>query len=339
MLEHGYAIGEPDGNAYRNKGWWFTDALVVDVTDPAACTWWFDKRRYLFDELGIDGMKTDGGEHLWGRDLVAHDGSRGTELVNTFAQRYVDAYHDFVRDATDGDGITFSRAGYTGAQRSPAHWAGDENSTWSGLKASILAGLSAGLAGVSLWGFDIGGFSGEVPTVELYLRSTAIACFSPIMQFHSELHQASESRDRTPWNIAERHGDARALDVYRAYAKLRMRLIAYVEGEAAALASQGRPLMRMPALEYPGEHDRLRDDPYAYLFGRDLLVCPVLEKGASAREVLLPVGDWVDLWSGARLPGGRTVVVPAPLERVPVFVRGDSPRLDILRAAASGFGG
>lgn len=335
MLERGFAIRESDGQPYKNRGWWFTDALVLDVTDPDACAWWFGKRRYLFDELGIDGMKTDGGEHLWGRGLVAADGSRGTELVNTFAQRYVDAYHGFVRDATGGDGLTFSRAGYVGAQRSPAHWAGDENSTWNGYRASILAGLSAGLAAVSIWGFDIGGFSGDVPTVELYLRSTQVACFCPIMQFHSELHQATENRDRTPWNIAERHGDRRALDVYRLYAKLRMRLVPYIAQEAEALAAAGLPLMRMPALVFPDAYERLARDPYAYLFGRDLLVCPVVEKGGTARVVELPEGDWVDLWSGATLAGGKSVLVPAPLETIPVFARADSPRLAALLAAAS----
>lgn len=339
MLEHGFAIREADGAPYRNRGWWFTDALVLDVTDPDACAWWFGKRRYLFDELGIDGMKTDGGEHLWGRGLLAADGSRGTELVNTFAQRYVDAYHGFVREATGGDGLTFSRAGYVGAQRSPAHWAGDENSTWSGYRSSILAGLSAGLAGVSIWGFDIGGFSGDVPTVELYLRSTQVACFCPIMQFHSELHEAAENRDRTPWNIAERHGDRRALDIYRAYAKLRMRLMPYIAQEAEALARSGLPLMRMPALAYPDDHDRLASDPYAYLFGRDLLVCPVVENGVSARLVQLPEGRWVDLWSRARIAGGRSVLVPAPLEMIPVFVREESPRLETLLTAAGAFEG
>lgn len=337
MLEHGFAIREADGSPYRNRGWWFPDALVLDVTNPEACDWWFAKRRYLFRDVGIDGMKTDGGEHLWGRGVRAHDGSRGEELVNAYAQRYVDAYHAFVRDATGGDGLTFSRSGTSGAQRSPAHWAGDENSTWDGFRASILAGLSAGLAGVSLWGWDLGGFSGEIPTVELYLRGAATACFCPIMQYHSELHQAAENRDRTPWNIAERHGDEAALSVYRAFAKLRMRLLPYLAGEARALSEAGVPMMRLPALAYPEDHDRLAGDRYAYLFGRDLLVCPVHEKGAGTRDVVLPPGAWMDLWSGARFDGGGTVIAPAPLDRIPVFVRADSPRLETLRDAVAPF--
>ncbi len=336
MLERGYAIAYADGTPYRNRGWWFTDALVLDVTNPDACQWWFDKRRYLFDELGIDGMKTDGGEHLWGRDLMAWNGQRGTELVNRYAQAYVDAYHQFVQQMTGGDGLTFSRAGTTGAQRSPAHWAGDENSTWSAFRSSIQAGLTVGLAGVSIWGWDIGGFSGEIPTVELYVRSTQMAAFCPVMQYHSELNWATENRDRTPWNIAERHGDPRALTIYRAYARLRTRLVDHIAAEAQALAAVGQPLMRYPALVWPERHDVLLADPATYLFGRDLLVCPVLEKGAETRAVTLPPGTWVDFWSGARFEGDATVVVPAPLARIPVFVRAESPQLgDLLDAGRS----
>jgi alpha-glucosidase (family GH31 glycosyl hydrolase) len=337
MLANGYMIHNGDGTPYRNKGWWFTDALVLDATNPDATDWWLDKRRYLFDGLGIDGMKTDGGEHLWGRELVAHNGQTGVELVNRYAQAYVDAYHAFVRERTDGDGLTFSRAGYTGAHRSPAHWAGDENSTWSAYRASIQAGLTAGLAGVSIWGWDIAGFSGEIPTVELYIRSTQMATFCPVMQYHSELHGATECRDRTPWNIAERHRDPRALTVYRAYARLRMRLLDYIAEEAEALAAEGQPLMRYPGLVWPEARERLMADPSTYLFGRDLLVAPVMEKGAQTREVELPPGDWVDLWTGAVFDGDRRVLVPAPLERIPVFVRADSPSRDRLLEAARSF--
>lgn len=334
MLKQGYAIRNEDGSPYRCQGWWFTDGLVLDFTNPAARDWWFSKRRYLFDELGIDGMKTDGGEHLWGRGLRAHDGRRGLELFNTYPNAYVGAYHDFVQERTGGDGLTFSRAGYTGAQRFPGHWAGDENSTWSAFRASILAGLSAGVSGVSIWGWDIGGFAGDIPIPELYARSVAMACFCPLMQYHSELHQSAENRDRTPWNIAERFENPSVLATYRRYAKLRMLLLDYLYNEAQALSAVGLPLMRYPALEFTEDYTFLAGDPYAYLFGRDLLVCPVVEKGATAREVLLPTGDWVDLWSGARLTGPTAVVVPASLDTIPVFVRAGSANLETLRRAA-----
>lgn len=336
MLERGLAIRYADGSPYRNKGWWFTDALIADFSNPETVDWWFGKRRYLFEELGIDGMKTDGGEHLWGRSLRSHDGRRGLELYNAYANDYVGAYHRFVQEATSCDGVTFSRAGYTGAQRFPAHWAGDEDSTWSAYRASVRAGLSAGVCGISMWSWDLGGFSGEIPTVELYLRSAAMATFSPLMQYHSEGHGVQENRDRTPWNIAERHKDRTALDVYRRLAHLRLKLADYLHAEAVHASSEGVPLIRYPALEFPERHAFLAEDEYAYLLGRDLLVAPVTEKGCGTREVRLPPGRWVDIWSGSEFAGDRVLHAPAPLDLIPVFVRAESERLgELLEAAAS----
>ncbi|ULH18178.1 hypothetical protein MF271_22145 (plasmid) [Deinococcus sp. KNUC1210] len=333
MIEQRFGVQNADSSPYRCQGWWFTDGLVMDFTHPQAAAWWFSKRAYLFDELGIDGLKTDGGEHLWGRDLRMHDGRRGLEMFNAYPNSYVGAYHAFVQQHTAGNGLTFSRAGFTGAGRYPAHWAGDENSTWNAYKASIQAGLSAGLSGVSMWSWDIGGFSGEIPTVELYLRSVAFGAFSPIMQYHSEWKGAVENRDRTPWNIAERHQDPRALEVYRRYARLRMALLDYLYGEALAMSAAGIPMMRSPYLVYPEAAEFLQQDEHAYLFTRDLLVCPVIEKGALAREVRLPPGPWVDAWTGETFEGGRTLLLPTPLERIPVFIDADSPRLTPLLTA------
>ncbi len=327
MLQNHFAVKEADGSSYRCKGWWFTGGLVMDFTNPKARDWWFSKRQYLFEDLGIDGMKTDGGEHLWGRDLKMHDGRRGLEMFNAYPNEYVGAYHNFIQKQTKDNGITFSRAGFTGSQCYPAHWAGDENSTWSAYKASIQAGLSAGLSGISIWSWDIGGFSGDIPTVELYARSSAMACFCPIMQYHSEFNSAKDNRDRSPWNIAERHNDPRALEIYRFYAQLRMKMLETLHSQAISLSQAGLPLMRYPYLEYPEARDFLAQDPDAYLFTEDLLICPVVEKGASTREVKLPPGQWVDFWSGAVFIGLNSLTMPAPLERIPVFVRGDSPRL------------
>ena len=337
MIERDLGVQNADGSPYRCQGWWFTGGLVVDFTNPESRAWWFAKRAYLFDEIGIDGMKTDGGEHLWGRDLRSFDGRGGQALFNAYANEYVGAYHQFVLEKCGGNGLTFSRAGFTGAGRFPAHWAGDENSTWDAFKASIQAGVSAGISGVSMWTWDIGGFSGDIPSVELYARSVAFGALCPIMQYHSEFNAAQDNRDRTPWNIAERHGDERALAIYRAYAKLRMRLLEYVEEEAQALSGCGLPMMRAPELVHPQARAFLRADPHAYLFGRDLLVCPVVEKGALAREVYLPPGRWTDVWSGATFEGERVLLVGAPLDRIPVFMRQDSPRAEFLRAAFAEF--
>lgn len=316
FLAEGYGVRHPDGTALRLPEGWFKDSLLMDFTNREGVAWWFRKRQYLIDDLGVDGFKTDGGEMVWGKDLVFADGTDGLVNRNRYPRDYIAAYYRF---AQQNGGICFSRAGYTGAQTFPAHWAGDERSTWDAFKRSLLAGLSAGMSGVIFWGWDFAGFSGEVPGAELYLRGAQMACFCPIMQYHAE-SKAELNQDRTPWNIAERSGDRRALTVYAFYANLRMQLLPYLAREAAHCVAARTPLMRAMLLDH-------QDDAVAaglwdqYMFGRDLLVAPVIEEGASARDVYLPAGRWWHLFEERWYEGGQWHRIAAPLEAIPVLLR------------------
>lgn len=316
FFAEGYGVRHPDGTPLRLPEGWFKDSLLVDFTNPEGRDWWFSKRQYLIDELGVDGFKTDGGEMVWGRDLVFADGTTGLENRNTYPRDYISAYYRF---AQQNGGICFSRAGYTGAQTFPAHWAGDERSTWDAFKRSILAGLSAGMSGVIFWGWDLGGFSGEVPSAELYIRSAQMACFCPIMQYHAE-SKAEFNQDRTPWNIAERSGDPRALTGYRFYANLRMSLMPYLQQETAWCVARKQPLMRAMLLDYQRD-SRVIPLWDQYMFGRDLLVAPIIREGETSREVYLPAGRWWHLFQNRWYEGGRTHQVAAPLEEIPVYLR------------------
>lgn len=312
----GYGVRNPDGSLHRLRPAWFRGGYVWDPTNPAARDWWFAKRAYLVDELGVDGFKTDGGEHIWGTDLRFHGGRLSDELWNEYPLHYTEAYYRFVNEHRHGDALTFSRAGFTGSQRAPAHWAGDERSTWDAFRHSILAGLNAGISGIPFWGWDIAGFSGEIPSAELYLRAAAMAAFCPIMQYHSEFNAHREPHiDRTPWNIQTRTGDERVIPTFRFLVNVRHNLMPYIWQEARHSAATGEPMMRALAL-----YDRLAS-PYQYFFGRDLLVSPVVEEGATRWPVYLPPGVWFDLWTGARFEGGQTHNLDAPLDRLPVFVR------------------
>jgi alpha-glucosidase (family GH31 glycosyl hydrolase) len=316
FFAEGFGVKHPDGTPLRLPEGWFKDSLLMDFTNPAGRDWWFSKRQYLIDELGVDGFKTDGGEMVWGKDLVFADGRTGLENRNAYPRDYISAYYRF---AQQNGGICFSRAGYTGAQSFPAHWAGDERSTWDAFKRSILAGLSAGMSGVIFWGWDLGGFSGEVPSAELYVRSAAMACFCPIMQYHAE-SKAEFNQDRTPWNIAERSGDERALSGYRFFANLRMSLLPYLRREAAWSVAEQQPLLRAMLLDFQGDHRAigLWDQ---YMLGRDLLVAPIIREGDTAREVYLPEGRWWHLFHNRWFDGGQTHQVAAELEEIPVFLR------------------
>ena len=189
------------------------------------------------------------------------------------------------------DGVTFSRAGFTGAGSAPCHWAGDENSTWEAFRASIVAGLTAGVSGVPFWGWDLAGFSGEIPSVELYVRAAAMAALCPIMQYHSEFnHHRLPSNDRTPWNIAERHGDERAITLYRRFADAAR---AAATAPRALGRGHGRHRRADDAAAVVRRSDRSDawDAPYQYRFGPDLVVAPVCWPDRDELEVYIRRGS------------------------------------------------
>lgn len=322
MVRRGYCVALDDGRPYRNRGWWFPGALLPDFTNPEARAWWTDKRRYLLEEVGIDGFKTDGGEHVWGADLRYADGSHGGETNNRYPVLYAAAYHDLLR-ASGVHGVTFSRAGFTGSSAVPCQWAGDEDSTWEAFRASISAGLTAGASGIFFWGWDLAGFSGPVPEPELYLRATAMAALCPIMQYHSEYnHHRRPSRDRTPWNVAVLTGDERVLPLFRRFTSLRERLVPYLAEQGERALEIGKPLMR--ALFFDAVDDeRIWEFPEQYFLGDDLLVAPVTAPEVTARRVYVPSGDWIDAWSGERFAGPAVVLRPAPLDEIPVLIRAE----------------
>ena len=313
----------PDGSPYRNRAGWFESALMPDFTSPEARKWWLERRRYLVEELGVDGFKTDGGEHGWGVETRYAAGSQGVGGNNLFPVHYAKAYGDLLRSCEKAP-VTFSRAGFTGSQSNGVFWAGDEESTWDALRNSLNAGITASACGVFYWGWDLAGFSGEIPTPELYLRSTAIACFSPIMQYHSEFNfHRLPSRDRTPWNIADRTGDESVVRIFRKFAHLRQRLFPYLSEQMEFSIQKGAPLMRGLFFDFAGD-GRIWNYPHQYLLGSDLLVAPVTKPDVTSWPVYLPSGEWVDVWTGKVVTGPAEIECSACLDEIPVFARSES---------------
>ena len=320
LIDRGFAVLEEDGSPYRNRGWWFPKALLPDFTLPEARQWWTDKRRYLLEDMGVDGFKTDGGEHAWGDELRFGDGTRGVESNNRYPNLYAQAFHELL-GSTGTDGMTFSRAGHAGAGSFPGHWAGDEKSTWEAYRASVTAGITAGASGVFMWSWDHGGFSGELPSAELYLRTAAMAVFSPIMQYHAEFNaHRLPSRDRTPWNVAEQTGDSRALTHYVQFTALRERLIPYLVEQAKLGVRDSVPMLRGLFFEWPRDA-KIWKYEHQYLLGDQLLVSPVTVEGATEWATYLPDGNWVDVWTGSAFAGRQVISRSVPLDVIPVYCR------------------
>lgn len=313
-----------DGTPYHiPQGKWFPGSMVPDFTNPAARASWFGKRQYLLD-MGVDGFKTDGGEFIHSTDVKFCDGSTGQQGVNRYPRDYTESYRDFI----GSESVLFSRAGFSGQHTVPCHWGGDQQSQNRELASVLKAGLSAAASGILFWGFDIAGFAGPLPTLDLYRRATQMACFCPIMQWHSEpdggqfrdlMPGAEGNNERSPWNMAQIYNAPEFLDEMRYWHKLHEQLRPYLWETAKRCVKESKPILRPLVYEWPEDSNVLccQDE---YLLGNDLLVAPLLEENAHSREVYLPQGTWTDFFSGEIYTGNQTIIIDAG-DKLPVFTR------------------
>ncbi|ADB33101.1 glycoside hydrolase family 31 [Kribbella flavida DSM 17836] len=320
-VAQGYVLGDGAGGPYRiPSGQWFGNSTVPDFTKTTATNWWMSKRSYLFDDIGIDGFKTDGSEAVFGRNVTSGSGRKGDELHNAYPNEYTRAYKNFVETKTSTQGVLFSRGGTAGAQANSIFWAGDQASTFDAFQQAVRAGQSAGQSGIPFWSWDLAGFTGTFPSSELYLRSTAQATFSPIMQYHSEKANPGVSEARTPWNVQARSGDTTVIPKFRKFANTRMNLIPYLYTEAKNASTTGLPMMQAMSVAYPGDATAAAQDQQ-YMFGRQLLVAPITTQGATSKNVYLPAGEWYDFWNGGRAQGAGTKVYSADTGTIPVYAK------------------
>jgi len=168
----------------------------------------------------------------------------------------------------------------------------------------------------------MGGFHGEIPSAELYIRSVQMATFCPVMQYHAET-KGEYSMDRTPWNIAERTAKPYVLNIFRKYANLRMNLIPYIYQQATKSSLTGIPMMRAMFLEYPDDVSSLSLTKQ-YFFGCSLLIAPVTEEACRTKDIYLPEGRWMNFFDGHEIQGSSFIRVKADIGKIPVYIRENS---------------
>ena len=287
--------------------------------EEASCYW--DAHRKDF-AMGVDGWWPDEGDPL---DIA----SRLTRNRMYWEGPQIDRPNERP--------YALHRNGYAGMQRYASFlWSGDVYSTWETLKVHIPNAINTALSGIPYWGTDIGGF---VPTkeftAELYLRWFQFGAFCTLFRCHGRtwklrLPWGWDTGDPGPIEISNYGGAAipdasqlhntRVEPICRKYLELRYRMLPYLYSAVRECATTGMPIMRALWLHYPDDPVAVaRDDEY--LWGRDVLVAPVFEKGATSRRVYLPRGSWYDFWTGERTEGGREISRDVDLETMPLYVR------------------
>jgi alpha-glucosidase/alpha-D-xyloside xylohydrolase len=233
------------------------------------------------------------------------------------------------------------RNGHAGMQRYAAFlWSGDVYSTWETLKTHVPIAVNTGLTGIPYWGTDIGGF---VPTREytgeLHVRWFQFGAFCPSFRSHGRTWHL-----RLPWGwntgelghneISNYTGGAANPDlselrnpdvepICRKYMELRYQLMPYLYSAVRECHETGLPIIRALWLHYPEDAAAAgRGDEY--LWGRDILVAPVTEKGTTSRKLYLPRGVWYDFWTQEKVEGGREISRPVDLATMPLYVRAGS---------------
>ncbi len=281
---------------------------LVDFTHPDAYAFWRDSHRRLFDD-GVAVMKTDFGEQVPAYAL-AHNGDSGDRLHNVYPLLYNRCVFEAAERYGKHGALVFARSGWAGSQRYPTQWGGDPQSDWGALAASIRGMLSWANSGVGGYATDIGGFYGEQPSAELYVRWAQAAVFAPHMRFHG-------IGAREPWSF----GDD-MLGLVRDALTLRYSLIPYIQEGWTESTRTGLPLCRAMALAFPDQPESWAFERQ-YMFGADLLVAPVTRPDGKV-GVWLPQGRWHDFRTREAYEGGRYFEKTCALEDYPVFARSGS---------------
>ncbi len=292
---------------------WVGEGGMFDVSSPAARQWLTERYRSLTDQ-GITGWWGDLGEpEVHPTSAVHSNGLTAREYHNYYGNDWASIiYNLYKNDYPDTRLFTLMRAGTTGLQRySVFPWSSDVARTWGGLQAQIPIMLNSSLSGLGYMSHDIGGFAVDenlISDPEMYVRWMQLGLFTPILRTHAQ-------------KMAEPYKYTGQQPILLDIVKQRYRWLPYNYTLAYENASQGLPLVR-PLNFYSSQSSRYDDIEDQYLWGKDVMIAPVIEPGVKSRRVVIPEGKWYDFNNPRQLYSeGDTIDYPTPLDVIPVMVR------------------
>lgn len=322
-----YLAVDSSGKPYYLTDFYFGHGGLVDIfrNDSKQWFWQFYKKQM---QNGVEAWWGDLGEpekhpsNLY-HNLKDYGYKRlfsADEVHNIYGHNWTKMLYDYyAKEYPNKRLFSLNRSGFAGTQRySIFPWTGDVSRSWSGFRAQLPILLGMSMSGVPYVHSDAGGFAGGEGDNELYVRWLQFAAFTPIFRPHGT---ALYEKDKSAFSFPS---EAALIDTpYRDYAKLAISLryafMPYNYSLAYQQAKYGKPLMA--PLYYYFSNDtsvvRIQDE---YMWGENILVAPVLEKGMTERKVYLPAGKWQDI-ANTTIEGGKWITVPLRKDFIPIFIR------------------
>ncbi len=301
-----------------------------DATHPEARQYIWDKVREGYYRHGIKVWWLDACEpEIIPRDFdnLRYYLGNGQAVANIYPLLHEQAFYEGMRAEGEEEIISLCRSAWAGSQRyGAAVWSGDIASTFEVLQAQVRAGLNIGLSGIPWWTTDIGGFHGGNITTpyfkELIIRWFQYGVFCPLFRLHGFRVPNKDVQGSGGPNEVWAFGEE-AYTIIKEMLFLRERLRPYLMEQMQVAHDIGTPPMRPLFFDFPDDEACWAVEDQ-FMLGPDLLVAPVLHKGARSRGVYLPVGAaWSDAWTGETFEGGQQIEADAPLERIPLYLRAD----------------
>jgi len=291
-------------NPDTRKEYWNT--LKVNMFDFGVDSWWMDAIEPENDAL--KGEKTFMGP--------------GEFYRLTYPLMVSQSVYEGQRKATSDKRVCIlTRSAFSGQQRyGIINWSGDIGGDWDTYKRQIVAGLNFTITGLPYWTTDIGGFFRPGRTQytdekfhDLLTRWYQWGTFNPIFRMHGY------QTETEPWKYGQT-----VEDNMRKMLNLRYRLLPYIYSEAWQVTSNGSTIMRPLVMDFNGDTEAVKQ-PYEYMFGKAMLVAPVIEPNVKEWSVYLPAqASWYDFWTGKQFKGGQTIKTAATLDMIPLFVKAGS---------------
>ncbi|MTI49199.1 MAG: DUF5110 domain-containing protein [Firmicutes bacterium] len=320
-MEKDYFVKDSKGDVYIGEVW-PGDSVFPDFLRSEVRKWWGALHKELIMD-GIEGIWNDMNEpanfnddsKTIPKDTIHIDDNgdkkEHKEIHNLYGFYEAEAtYNGLLEIQPEKRPFVLTRAAFAGTQRYSALWTGDNHSIWEHMESSIPMFMNLGLSGYTFIGADVGGFAGD-SNGELLTRWTQLGVFTPLFRNHS----AKDTLHQEPWCFERKY-----TDIIRKYTELRYRFISYLYNLMRESSLNGSPVIR-PLFYHYQQDEKTYNINDQFLFGKDIMVCPIVKPGMTKRMVYLPEGEWYDYWTKEKLVGGEYIIADAPLDIIPIYIK------------------